>query len=298
MPRRLVALLLLLAATLAPPAAAESLVVQGRERDYRLRTPEGAGPWPLLLLLHGGGGSGRQIERHSDLTQPLLAAGFAVAYPDGVGRQWNDGRADLDAATVRAGVDDVAFLLALVDRLVGEGTADPERVFVAGISNGGIMTFRLLCDAAGRFAGAITVVANLGQETAAGCAPARPVPLLMLNGTADPLVRYEGGPVMVLGKARGGVIGTEATLALFARANGCAGLAPLPLADPAPDDGVGVEAIVGEGCAAATRLLRYVGGGHGWPGKGQALGWFSDAPIAAAPAANDLILDFLAPLAR
>jgi polyhydroxybutyrate depolymerase len=290
----LAALLLLLLPT---TSRADSIVVDGRERDYLLRLPPGEGRAPLLLVLHGGGGRGRQIERHSDLTGPALAAGFAVAYPDGIGRQWNDGRADLDAEAVRDGVDDVAFLLALVDRLAAEGKVDPARVFVTGISNGGIMSFRLACEAAGRVAGVVTIVANLGVEVAGRCHPSRPVPLLMLNGTADELVRYQGGPVVVFGKARGSVIGTEATLAIFGAANGCGGFQPAAIADPA-DDGVGVEALAGQGCAAPTRLVRYVGGGHGWPGKGKAVEWRETAPIPEAPAANDLILGFLAPLAR
>ena len=295
LPAVLAALLLLLPLALA--ARADSLTVDGRERDYVLRLPPGEGPAPLLLVLHGGGGSGRQIERHSDLTEPALAAGFAVAYPDGVGRQWNDGRADLDARTVREGVDDVAFLLALVDRLAAQGAVDPARVFVTGISNGGIMTFRLLCDAADRFAGAVTVVASLGVEVAGACVPARPVPLLMLNGTADPLVRYEGGPVVVFGQSRGSVIPVENTLALFGAANFCDDMRPREMPDPAAD-GVGVEMLVGEGCRVPTLLVRYLGGGHGWPGKGKAFGRFSEAPIPEAPAANDLILDFFRPLAR
>jgi len=294
---RLLAAVAALLLLLPSPALADSIVVDGHERDYILRLPPGEGRAPLLLVLHGGGGRGRQIERHTDLTGPALAAGFAVAYPDGIGRQWNDGRADLDAETVREGVDDVAFLLALVDRLVAAGEVDPARVFVTGISNGGIMSFRLACEAADRFAGVVTIVANLGVEVAGGCRPSRPVPLLMLNGTADELVRYQGGPVVVFGKARGSVIGTEATLALFGGANGCEGFRPVAIDDPA-DDAVGVEALEGQGCQVPTRLVRYVGGGHGWPGKGKALEWRETAPIPEAPSANDLILDFVAPLAR
>lgn len=297
MPRLKTLLLAALLGLAVLPARGESLTVDGRERDYILRQPPGEWPAPLLLVLHGGGGRGRQIERHSDLTDPALAAGFAVAYPDGVGRQWNDGRADLDAETVREGVDDVAFLLALIDHLAATGAVDPARVFVTGISNGGIMTFRLLCESADRFAGAATVVASLGVEVAGDCVPSRPVPLLMLNGTADPLVRYEGGPIMIFGKARGSVIPVEDTLAQFGAGNFCDDIRPQAMPDPA-DDGVGVEMLRGEGCRVPTLLVRYLGGGHGWPGKGKAFGRFSEAPIAEAPAANDLILDFFAPLAR
>lgn len=288
--RRVPVLLALLAAMLAPalaqpaPAAADSLRWEGERRTWRLRLPEGVERPPLILVLHGGGGRGRQIERHSDMTEAALPAGFAVAYPDGLDRHWNDGRGDPISEAHQENVDDVGFLLALIDRLAAEGSIDPARVYVMGISNGGMMTYRLLCEAADRFAGAIAIVANLGAEIAPACRPSRPVPLMVINGTADPLVPYEGGPVAAFGKERGEVLSTEATLALFAAANGCAGREQLAAPDAAPDDGVTPEHLLYRGCAAPLELWRMVGGGHGWPGASQ---YFGERLIGVVPEAPD-----------
>lgn len=284
------AALLLVAA--AAPAAADSMTVEGERRTWSLRLPEGVERPPLILVLHGGGGRGRQIERHSGMTEAALPAGFAVAYPDGLDRQWNDGRGDLISAEKGNLRDDVAFLTALVDRLAAEGAIDPARVYVMGISNGGMMTYRLLCEAASRFAGAVAVVANLGEEIAPTCAPSRPVPLMVLNGTADPLVPYQGGPVKVFEQERGRVLSTEATLAHFAAANGCAGREQVAVADPAPQDGVTPERIVYRGCAAPTELWRFVGGGHGWPGASQYFGERLIGTVPEAPSATALAVDF------
>jgi polyhydroxybutyrate depolymerase len=282
----------------AAPAGADTIKVDGRQREYLLRLPSGAWPAPLLMVLHGGGGRATQLERHIDLTEAALAAGYAVVYPQGFVKHWNDGRLDVEADAVKENVDDVKFLLALVDRLVKAGQADASRVYVAGISNGAMMTLRLACEAADRLAGIVTVVGSLGVETAETCKPARPLPILMLNGTADPLVPYEGGPVAVLDDERGAVIPVEQTLALFAKANGCGAAAVEAVDDPAPRDDIAVEKLAYRDCAAPTALVRYVGGGHGWPGAGQYLGERLIGKVPEGPAANDLLLSFLGSLQK
>jgi polyhydroxybutyrate depolymerase len=86
-------------------------------------------------------------------------------------------------------IDDVAFLRQLVHELIGHRIADPARLYLAGISNGGMMTFRLLCEHAELFAGPATMIANMPAGVGEHCSLRKPVPLVMFNGTADPLVR-------------------------------------------------------------------------------------------------------------
>jgi len=285
------ALLLLVA-----PALAESLEHDGRERDYRLRLPPGEGRVPLILVLHGGGGSARQIERHSGMTEAALAAGYAVAYPDGIGGHWNDGRSGDVTKADREAVDDVGFLVALVERLVAEGRVDPARVYVMGISNGGMMTLTLACEAAATFAAGVAIVASLPESLVESCDPARPFGVMLMNGTDDPLVPYGGGPVEVLGRERGSVISTDATLELFAAANGCGGWEAVPLLDTWPGDGVTPEHEVYLDCEAPVELVRFVGGGHGWPGASQYFGERLIGVVPEGPPANALALAFFAGL--
>ena len=115
---------------------------------------------------------------------------------------------------------------------------------------------------------------------------------MVLNATADPLVPYDGGDIVVFGLNRGTVISTEATLERFAVVNGCTGRQQVAAADPAPEDDVTPEHDVFTGCTADLQLWRYVGGGHGWPGAGQHRGESLVGIVAHKPTVNDLALEF------
>ena len=154
---------------LAAAASDEMVVVGGVERSYQLFVPEGAKPKaPLVVVLHGRLGSAAQVREHSGFDEEAKKRGALVLYPQGIDRQWSDARQlTLDPKQRVAGPDDVAFILALIDTLIGEGRVDPARVFVAGHSNGGFMALTLLCTHAERFAGVGVVAASLPKVAAA-----------------------------------------------------------------------------------------------------------------------------------
>lgn len=142
-----VLLLLLPALACATPHTTHSLHHGGLDRTVHLIVPDSAGPGaPLVLALHGGGGRGDRLDRamRSGLSRGAARRGWVLAMPDGIEKGWNDGRKlTTDKDKRRAKVDDVGFLEHLVDQLAADGTIDPERVFVIGISNGGFMAYRL-----------------------------------------------------------------------------------------------------------------------------------------------------------
>jgi polyhydroxybutyrate depolymerase len=168
-----VALVALAAASLlhafvgAAPArtmAAEShtLLSGGRSRTYRLHVPSGphdGRPAALVLVFHGGRGDGESVERLTGFDALSDREGFLVAYPDGVGKQWNDGREVADFETFQDHVDDVAFVADLIDAIGNGHAVDPKRVFATGISNGGIFSHYLGARLSGRIA-AIAPVAG------------------------------------------------------------------------------------------------------------------------------------------
>jgi polyhydroxybutyrate depolymerase len=245
-----------------------TITVDGRERTYHLYRPAGKpqGPYPVVLALHGGGGQGLGMRRVG--FEPVADRhGFALVYPDGHNRGWNDGRLGSRIVQRGEGVDDVAFFRVLIDRLVAERFADPARVYSTGPSNGGIMTFRLACDLADRIAAAAPVIANMAQDRMELCKPARPVPMLIINGTKDPLVPWEGGPIA--GNPTGGiVVSVDRTIELWKRLSGCSGKPPRerPLPDKDPNDGTRTTELVWQGCRAELRLYRVEEGGHHWHG--------------------------------
>jgi polyhydroxybutyrate depolymerase len=228
---------------------------------HALVIPAGNGPRPTVIVLHGALGTGAGTARTTGFAEAAAKRGFTAVFPDGLGRQWNDGRAGGPG-----GPDDIGFIRALVKRLVAQGDADPQRIYLAGISNGGMMSFALACKAGSLFAGIGTVIANMpaGIEPCA----ARPMPVVMINGTADPMVPYAGGGVG-LGGGRGEVWSVERTANLFARLDRCGGQIERPLPDRDPSDGTSVTRVAWDGCSPGTSvtLYRVEGGGHSLPGR-------------------------------
>jgi polyhydroxybutyrate depolymerase len=255
----------------SPEARCESLAFGGRERTYRLYVPARLSePAPLLVVLHGGGGGGAGMEALTErgFNRRADEAGVLVVYPDGIDHGWNDGRHDLKTRAARESVDDVGFLRELVATLGRRYPLDRRRVFVTGISNGGMMTLRLACDATDVFTGFVAVAASLGEDTAAGCQPTLPRPVALIDGTDDPLVPFGGGEVRVLGAHRGRVIGAEATFAAFRGFAGCTGVVAEPALDRIADDGTVLIVRRAAGCRDGLGVVLYEvqGGGHAWPG--------------------------------
>jgi len=202
-------------------ATAETIEAGGTARTFTAQLP-GTRPAPLVIVLHGNTQTGADMAALTSWPRVAKHEQFTVVFPDGLNRAW----ADLRPADKRSGrlppdgTDDVAFITKLVEKYVGEGIADPKRVYVTGLSNGGAMTNTLICRRADLFAGAASVIMNLTDEAAETCHPSRPVPMLIMNGTADPLVPYDGGH----GASRFAVEGfwsTEKTVQFWRKLNGC-----------------------------------------------------------------------------
>ncbi len=252
-------------------AACYSLVQDGRQRSLRLYVPPGhSEPLPVVLVLHGGGGTGGGMEwlTRRGFNRIADRDGAMVVYPDGIDHGWNDGRS-ANRSAADAAIDDVAFLRALPLELAALHPIDRKRLYVTGISNGGMMSYRLACDAAELFAAAAPVAANLSVELEPRCHPARAIPLLVMNGTDDPIMPWKGGVVRVLWMTRGSVLSTEDTVARWLALDHCGALEPQALIEANPADGT-AAAPRSAHCAdgGEVRLYEIRGGGHTWP-KGQ-----------------------------
>ena len=274
-----------------------SLEHAGRKRTFRLYAPARRdGPLPLILVLHGGGGSGGNMEWMTQRGFNRIADrdGALIAYPDGVEKGWNDGRTDLRSEAVKQGVDDVGFLRALVQELSAGFPIDPTRVYATGMSNGGLMSYRLACDAADVFAAVAPVAANLSVELAPRCRPSRPVSIAIVNGTEDQIVPWNGGPIKVLWSERGEVLSTGATVARWTELNRCGEMRSAAPVDSVGDDGTSVVLHTGE-CAqgSAVALYEIVGGGHTWPSGEPYLGTRIVGRVSRELDANEVIWRFL-----
>jgi len=263
--------------TVSTAAAAEralaphTMEIDGITRSYHLHVPSAVGPTPapLVLVFHGGGGTGPGTERLTRFTALADREGFLVAFPEGVEKNWNDGREFTSSRAHRDHVDDVAFVTALIDAIGRAHAVDPRRVYATGISNGGIFSHYLAAHLSARIAAIAPVVGGIADPPEAWLRPEQPVSVLMLQGTRDPLVPYHGGAVAF---GRGKIIDTEEAARRWAALNG----GREPVREPLPADGKdrcgGLRTIYPGGRdGSEVTLVRLDGGGHTWPGGAQYL---------------------------
>ena len=256
-----VAAAVVLGGTAGTPASADPpgmLSFGGLQRTYVLHVPPGLEqPNGLVINLHGAGMDGSQQAAVTGYNGVADQYGFVVAYPDGIDASWADGRGA--SLPDREGIDDVGFLATLIDQLSNEYRIPPGRVFVTGMSAGAFMANRLVCDRADLIAAVAPVAGTLGVGVP--CAPSRPVSVMAVHGTADPVVPYGGGTMI----GRGGpsdIVSAPALAERWREINRCPG--PL-VTDPAA--GGEVQEMAAAGCAGGTEvvLVSINGGGHTWP---------------------------------
>lgn len=243
-----------------------TLIHQGLDRTYLVYAPVSrpAGA-PLVLVLHGAGGDGWRMYHGLEFNALAERDGVVVAYPDAYRAQWNDGRDDPAMSDETRAIDDVDFLAALIDALAAEYDLDPERVYITGASNGGMMTYRFACERGARIAAMAPVIANLPVPVARDCAPVA-VPAIVFNGDSDPIIPYEGGAIPGR-QPHGEVLSTAASVALWQEANGCTG-EPEQTLLPDVDTGDGTQVLRERFACGDAPLEVYtvLGGGHTWPG--------------------------------
>lgn len=254
-----------------------SLLHGNLKRTFRIYIPPGighSGSPPLVILLHGRGGNAesmiiltrRGVNSLADKHQ------FIVVYPDGVELNWNDGRTaeeSPDRAHIE-NIDDVGFISALADLMVKDYSVDPQRIYVGGISNGAIMSYRIGCELAHKVAAIAAVDGNMPGILSRGCLPALPVPVLAINNTDDPLVPYHGG-IIHAGIPRtklGRVLSVDESIAFWVNRNGCLKNPVTREIDAFPDDGIRVTIHHYEASENDAEVILYTihGGGHTWPG--------------------------------
>ncbi len=278
----------------------EKLWHEGIERTYHLHLPPGYSrdkPAALVLALHGGGGTGLGFDRsatNGTLTAAADKRGMVLVFPDGIDKRWCDGRTV--ALQPKPVYDDVGFIAKIIQTMVTRYGVDPRRVYATGISNGGFMSVRLAMDLSDQIAAIAPVTAQLSKALEHRT-PKRPISIMIVNGTRDPLVPFEGGHVRLFkfGRSRGQILSTAATVEHFRRHNGC-GHTPEThtLPDTDPDDGatVHVQRYTGGKDGTEVALVTVVGGGHTWPGGKQYLSHGLVGTLCRDFNASDLILDF------
>jgi polyhydroxybutyrate depolymerase len=243
-----------------------SIESDGRVRTYLTYVPQGVAPGaPLVIAMHGSGGSARQMRGATGFGFERLADQhkFVVVYPNGFEGYWNACNVVGDYSANKLNIDDVAFLTGLVDKLAGEAGINSERVFAMGLSRGGHMAFRLALEVPARFRAVAAVAANVPAPDNFKCKPAGATSSVMImNGTADPLNPFDGGEVTLYGFiGRGSVRSSRESAAYFATLNAIAA-APQSTTTPVADGFSVVRSLWRNDGPIEVELVAIQGGGH------------------------------------
>ena len=269
----------------------QTMNFDGLERSYYLHLPpnyNAASRLPVVFVLHGGGrADGDEVASRTGYNEIADQEGFIAVYPNGVDAQWNDGRGKtFRKAKDNTGIDDVGYIAELIDRMSHVYKGDASRVYVTGLSNGGMMTLRLGCEISDKLAAIAPVIANIPENIIGTCKPDSPLPVLLMNGTADPLVPWDGGSVSFFRKTMGEVVSTADTVVFWTEHNRCS---PVPtierLADKDRKDDSSVEVSIYSHCSDRAEVILYaiIGGGHSFPG-----GNIPDRPLLLGRKNNDI----------
>jgi len=266
-----------------------SLKVSGSERTYLLHLPpvyDGKRSLPLVIVLHGGGGNAPGAVHMTGFSEKADKEGFVVVYPNGSGRlktrllTWNSG--NCCGYALDNDVDDVGFIRALIDEVVKTRAVDPKRVYVTGMSNGGMMTYRLACELSDKIASAAPVAGALNLENPH---PTHPVSMIIFHGTADEHVLYEGGePIKKVDPHRRVDKSVSYAVNFWVKQDGCS-------ETPEREEKGNIRMEIYRGGKEGTEVALYTvkGGGHAWPGgESYLLGAEPTKEISA----TDLMWDF------
>ncbi len=245
------------AATAAPGGTVTrgSVQVDGLTRTYRVFVPtRPKKPAPLVLVFHGGFGTGARVASQTGFDAEAEKRGFIAVYPDGIGRAWNAG--PCCGAPSRLGVNDVGFVSKLLDKLGRQYSIDKRRIHATGISNGGLISYRIACELSGRIAAVAPVATTLVTSP---CVPKAPVSILHVHGLDDENIPFEGG------KGTRGVTGfdwppVQQGVDTWRSLDGC------PAAGQTTVSGA-VSTTSWKSCrrSSEVRLVTIAGVGHTWP---------------------------------
>lgn len=266
-----------------------SITVDGLSRTYLVNLPQGYYDndveLHIVIGLHGTGGSGDQFDRHYGLTQRANALQFITVYPDGVQsdrrlqlRTWNVGTC-CDYA-MHNNIDDVKFISELIDKLASDYKVDRQKVYVTGMSNGGMLAYRLACELPEKIAAIAPVSCSMMVDHP--CNPSRPVPVLHIHSVRDTKIPYQGGV---------GIGGyyfppVDSVLNIWSINNSCAKSGEVLV------DNTNYKLTRWSMCTNDVTIQSYLtqDGGHSWPG-GSKPSQRSDDPSVVINA-SELILDF------
>lgn len=241
---------LILAVTLLLPVVAHAGL-----KDTFIANALPGEPRPTVIFLHGGGSTGPKMSSYIQINRALGLRGAVAIYPSGFKGHWNDGRGGSPR-------NDIRYLDSMIDFYVAQKIIDPNRLYIAGISNGGMLTLGMICASGYQFRGAAIVGATFPRKPY--CSKAKPTATILIYGSEDKYFPPDGEPGNSW-HGTSGVATRKATIDYLATLNGCKGDV-LPVESQPYPSGLRVLMHAYQNCVHPLQVYDLVGTGHVWPG--------------------------------
>ncbi|WCL50597.1 alpha/beta hydrolase family esterase [Leptospira sp. GIMC2001] len=251
---------------------------------------------PLILIYHGGGGSAEGMIGldSAELLEYVDKSGYAIAYMRGIGNSWNDLREDPIGEAHKQNIDDVTFTKDMISYLAKQYSLDIKQVYVAGISNGGMFALRLACEIPEQFVSIVSITSNLPINAEDKCTNTRRTNLTVINGTADPIVPFNGGVVSLFNKERGAILSTTDTMNHFRKIYQCSSSqSNIDLNKLFSNDPTSIQWKSWDCQSKQLNLIEIINGGHTWPGGSSYMPEFVIGKVSRELNASRLIGDLV-----
>ncbi|MGX9734457.1 esterase PHB depolymerase [Janthinobacterium sp. HH104] len=281
-----ISLLILSCVCTSAPAQVSSLVYKEDKRRYIVYTPPSyqSAPqqaFPVVFNFHGGGMSMAEQMLYTQMNKTAERHQFIVVYPQGIKQDWNVGF----GMDYLAGTDDVGFTQAMLSKLKQDYRIDDKRIYATGLSRGGFFALRLAAELPQQFAAVASVGAPMPEPVVRHHQQRGKVGMLLIQGTADKVVLYEG-------KAAG-YLSAQGTFDYWRKHNGIDGATPQPRLIPGPAGDTTQVSWLEQGAGGASvALLTVKDGGHTWPGADAFNIGLPIGKTTRAVDANDVIWEF------
>lgn len=277
-----------------------TIIVDGIQRQYIIHLPPAFNTLikvPVIFALHGGGGTAKSAVSFYDLEPLADKNNFIIVYPDAVNKAWKIPGMATRVKGADTSVNDLHFMNVLLDTMIAEYKADPQKIFLTGISRGAMFSFYLAGAMNERVAAIAAVSGGISQTQFPTYSFQRPIPVLMINGTRDPLVSYEGGYGKLNRRNKGNedadLVPAEKLLQKIVTMDHCnTNSQTVVLPDSDPSDGCTETEYIYNGNDVTVDFIKIENGGHTWPGGTQYLPKFLIGRLCRDFNASQKIFDF------
>jgi polyhydroxybutyrate depolymerase len=277
-----------------------TIYVDGLQRNYIIHLPPSFSvlqKLPILFALHGGGGTAKGAVDAYNLEPLADKNNFIIVYPDAVNKAWNIPGMASRVKRLDTTVNDLHFMNTLLDTMIVNYKADSAKVFCTGISRGAMFSYYLADAMNARITAIAAICGGISQTQSKAYTLKNPLPVLIINGTADPLVKYTGGYGTLNKRNKGDedadMLPAEDLVQKIVLLDHC-NTAPqtISLPDTDANDGCTETEYIYDGNNVKVDFIKIENGGHTWPGGSQYMPKFLIGRLCRDFSASQKVFDF------